>query len=57
MSGFPLGDWQFWVVTAAVAVPLGLVLGRFVRGVRRRRRGLPRPVRTTLTIGGTPIGR
>ena len=41
----PVGDWQFWVVTAAAALGL-LVMIRTLRGRR------PRPRRTDLTIAG-----
>ncbi len=54
VGGFPVGDWQFWVVTAVVAIAVGGTLVRALRRARRRRRGVPRPVRTGLTIEGVP---
>jgi hypothetical protein len=57
VSGFPVGDWQFWVVSLLVGGAVALVLGRRIRTARRRRRGVPVAVRTPLTIGGSPVGR
>lgn len=52
---FPLGDWQFWVVTALFALALAW-LGRgmlpWSRAKRRRR-----SQRATLTVAGKPIDR
>ncbi len=59
MSGFPIGDWQFWVVTAAAALAGAWLLRGILRAVLpgrlRRRSGASQ--RTTLTIGGKPVDR
>ncbi|MDQ7012356.1 MAG: hypothetical protein Q9O74_00495 [Planctomycetota bacterium] len=53
---FPVGDWQFWVVTAIALVAV-VWLGRRLlpkRFFRSRRRGA-KPA--TLTISGKPVER
>lgn len=46
----PVGDWQFWVVTACAAGAVVLMVNALRRKRRRRR-----PVR--LTVGGEPVSR
>ena len=56
----PLGDWQFWVATAAAAFALAWLLRGVLpipflsRGPRRRRRG---ERGATLTISGKPVNK
>ncbi len=45
---FPLGDWQFWVATAAVFAVIALVAARIRRATRRR----PGARKVSLTIEG-----
>lgn len=54
--GFPVGDWQFWVVTLAAALATGWLLRGPVRRLALLLRGKrPRPQRrATLTIDGEP---
>lgn len=58
-SGFPVGDWQFWVATAAVALILGVVAWKVlpIAALRRRRRARAGRTKATLTIGGKPVSK
>lgn len=54
----PIGDWQFWAVTALALGALALIAraalpGRLLPRLLRRRRG----TRAPLTVGGRPVGR
>lgn len=49
----PLGDWQFWVVSAlALLAVLWLARSVLPPGARRKRSG--KSTRVSLTIGGKP---
>lgn len=53
-SAFPVGDWQFWVVTTLAVVALIWLIGRLVPKRffnAHRRRTKP----ATLTIGGKAV--
>lgn len=50
---FPVGDWQFWVVTALFALAL-VWLGRGLLPWGKRGRG--KRTRVTLTVGGKAPG-
>jgi predicted permease len=56
VSGFPIGDWQFWVVTAAALVA-ALWLLRALVPRRFRRRARRRGTRASLTVGGKAVDR
>lgn len=49
---FPVGDWQFWIVTGAGIVALWYIARAIVPSLSRRRR---RTRRATLTIEGRGI--
>jgi len=53
----PMGDWQFWLVTAIAVLAAALVARaalppRFLPRFLRRRKG----TRAPLTVGGKPVG-
>lgn len=58
-SGFPIGDWQFWVATVVVALILGLVAWKVlpIAALRRRRRARAGRTKATLTIRGKPVSK
>lgn len=54
---FPVGNVEFWIVTAAFVAALAWLLRGPIRGVVRRLRGKGKPVRSqraSLTVGGRP---
>lgn len=57
-QAFPIGDWQFWVVTVLALVAV-LWLLRNVLPIRRLlgRRKPSAKRRATLTIGGKSVGK
>lgn len=54
---FPLGDWQFWVVTAVAFAAFAWIVWKLVprRLFGKRRRGASKSA--TLTVGGRPLER
>lgn len=53
----PIGDWQFWVVTAIALVALWAVVRMIVPPSLwpKRFRGKAKGKATTLTVGGKPV--
>lgn len=56
-SGFPIGDAQFWIVTAIAAIALAFVMWRLFGGRWRRRKPKTRKTSATLTIEGKSVDR
>ena len=58
-SGFPIGDWQFWVATVVVALILGVVAWKVlpIAALRRRRRARAGRTKETLTGRGKPVSK
>ena len=58
-SGFPVGDWQFWVATVVVALILGVVAWKVlpIAALRRRRRASAGRTKATLTVRGKPVSK
>jgi len=56
---FPVGDWQFWVVTSAAAIAALWLLRNLlpIPWLRRRRRRKRGARRATLTVGGKTVSR
>lgn len=56
---FPVHDWQFWVVTAAMlGAALWIVWGVLpIQSLKRRRARKRRTRRASLTVEGKPIDR
>jgi type VI protein secretion system component VasK len=52
MNTFPTHDWQFWVVTALVAIAVLYIVWQIVPRAMGRK-GKSR--KATLTIGGKPV--
>lgn len=54
---FPVHDWQFWVVTLAAVVAVGVILRAMlpakINPFKRKKVGQ----RATLTVGGKPVGK
>lgn len=52
-AAFPIGDWQFWIVSVVAASALAFILWRALgKRLRRRRAHRPRRTSATLTIEG-----
>lgn len=48
-SALPIGDWQFWVVSAALLAAAGYLLRPAIRKLRGKR---GTSIKATLTVGG-----
>ncbi len=51
--GFPIGDWQFWLVTACALAGAWFVVKPFLPKAWKPK-PKSRPTRARLTIGGKP---
>jgi hypothetical protein len=54
-ASLPVGDWQFWVVTAAAIASLAFLLRAPLSRLLRRNKG--KSVRASLTIAGKAVAK